>query len=63
MPDPKRYKTAKARLYPKGEVELTKIDSLRRAGYDKAIGQPMKGTDQYGPEASDKIKKLLKGGR
>ncbi len=56
----RKYKTAKARLYPKGEVEQTSVDSLKKVGYGKVIGEPMKGTNQYGPDASDRIKQLMR---
>ena len=59
---PQRYKAA-VRLYPKGEVEKSKIDSLVKAGRGNLIGQPMKKPGQvaqYGEAASDIIKKLVK---
>ena len=69
MPDPimlpevtvtaKRYKTAKAKLYPKGDIEQSDIDSLKKAGHGKIIGEPMQG-NQYGPDQSDRIKQLMR---
>lgn len=61
--DPKKYKTAKVKLYPSGTVEKSTIDSLHKAGRSKLIGEPMKMEGQvamYGPDASDKIKRLIK---
>jgi|GEM_PF-3982093 len=57
--DPKKYKTAKARLYPKGTIEQSSIDSLKKAGHAKTIGEPMKG-NLYGPDQSDRIKQLMR---
>jgi hypothetical protein len=40
------------------------VDSLKRVGFGKAIGEPIKIKGQistYGPSASDVIKKKLKG--
>lgn len=59
--DPKRHKKAMHRLYPKGEVSMEKVDSLRKAGFDKVIGKPIEGTNMYGPAASDAIKRLMNG--
>lgn len=59
----KRYKEATARLYPKGEITVSKLDSLRKAGFDKVIGEPIKKAgevDMFGPVASDRIKKLMR---
>lgn len=58
-----RYKKAKAKLYPKGEVNQSSIDSLRKAGHGKLIGEPIKRSghmDVYGPDASDRIKQLMR---
>lgn len=61
--DPKKYKTTKVKLYPTGTIEKSTIDSLHKAGRGKLIGEPMKMEGQiavYGPDASDKIKRLIK---
>lgn len=61
--DPKKYKTAKVKLYPTGTVEKSTVDSLLKAGRGKLIGEPVKMEGQiavYGPDASDKIKRLIK---
>jgi len=59
---PQRYKKAMVRLYPKGEVEKSKVDSISNLpGVKKAIGAPIQKpgqVDQYGTAASDVIKKL-----
>jgi hypothetical protein len=50
------------RLYPKGLVSKKSVDSLKRVGYGKAIGEPVikKGEKPvYGPASSDVIKKAL----
>lgn len=52
----------KVRLYPKGEASKKSVDSLKRIGFGKAIGEPIKikgQVSQYGPAASDVIKKKL----
>jgi len=52
----------KVRLYPKGEASKKSVDSLKRVGFGKAIGEPIKvkgQVSQYGPAASDVIKKKL----
>lgn len=62
--DPKRYKIAKVRLYPKGEANQSTIDSLMKAGRGDLIGEPTreKGKmDMYGEVASDVIKQLTHG--
>lgn len=53
----------KVRLYPKGEASKRSVDSLKRVGLSKAIGEPVKVKGQvsvYGPKSSDVIKKALK---
>lgn len=61
---PKRYKAAMVRLYPQGEVEKSKVDSISRLpGVKKLIGAPYQKageTAQYGTAASDVIKQLTK---
>lgn len=60
---PQRYKAAKAKLYPSGEVNQSDIDSLKKAGRGKLIGEPIKTAgqpDMYGTAASDVIKQLTK---
>jgi len=50
------------KLYPKGLVSKKSVDSLKRVGYGKAIGEPVakKGEKPvYGPASSDVIKKAL----
>ena len=50
------------RLYPKGMASKRSVDSLKRVGFSKAIGEPIKIKGQistYGPAASDVIKKKL----
>jgi len=52
----------KVKLYPKGEASKKSVDSLKRVGFSKAIGEPVKikgQVSQYGPAASDVIKKKL----
>lgn len=52
----------KVRLYPKGVASKRSVDSLKRVGFGKAIGEPIKIKGQiptYGPAASDFIKKKL----
>jgi hypothetical protein len=52
----------KVKLYPKGEASKKSVDSLKRVGFGKAIGEPIKIKGQvstYGPAASDVIKKKL----
>jgi len=52
----------KVRLYPKGEASKKSVDSLKRVGFSKAIGEPIKikgQVSQYGPASSDIIKKKL----
>ena len=63
--DPKRYKATveKVKLYPKGEVAKTTIDSLTKAGRGSLMGEPMQKDGQmamYGSQASDNIKQLMK---
>lgn len=61
--DPKKYKTTKVKLYPSSTIEKSTIDSLHKAGRGKLIGEPIKMEGQiavYGPDASDKIKRLIK---
>lgn len=49
------------RLYPKGTAMKTQIDSLKKLqGGAKAVGSPMKGTNQYGAQQSANIKMMLK---
>jgi len=53
----------KVGLYPKGEASKKSVDSLKRVGFGKAIGEPImkKGErPMYGTSASDVIKKALK---
>lgn len=50
------------KLYPKGMASKRSVDSLKRVGFGKAIGEPMmkKGEKaMYGAVASDVIKKRL----
>jgi len=50
-------------LYPKGMASKRSVDSLKRVGFGKAIGEPMMRRGEramYGPAASDVIKKKLK---
>lgn len=50
-------------LYPKGMASKRSVDSLKRVGFGKAIGEPVKikgQVSQYGASASDIIKKALK---
>lgn len=69
--DPKKYKTVtpKTRLYPSGEVENSKIDSIKRVNpaLAKAIGDPFRYAPgyqaQYGTDQSDLIKAALKRNR
>lgn len=61
----KKYRTVKekVKLHPNAEVDKRSVDSLRKAGYDKVIGKPVKipgKMDQYGPEQGDVIRKLLR---
>ena len=63
--NPKKYREVKekVRLYPKGEVDKSKIDSLHKEGRGNIIGKPIqvKGqADMYGADQSDRIKKLLR---
>ena len=54
----------KVGLSPKGLASKRSVDSLKRVGFSKAIGEPIKIKGQistYGPAASDVIKKKLKG--
>ena len=54
----------KVGLSPKGTASKRSVDSLKRVGFSKAIGEPIKIKGQistYGPAASDVIKKKLKG--
>ena len=54
----------KVGLSPKGMASKRSVDSLKRVGFGKAIGEPIKIKGQvstYGPAASDVIKKKLKG--
>lgn len=51
------------RLYPKGMATKRSVDSLKRAGLGKLIGEPMMRKGEmgiYGTMASDVIKKALK---
>lgn len=61
---PQRYKAATVRLYPQGEVEKSKVDSISRLpGVKKLLGAPTQRpgeTAQYGTAASDVIKQLTK---
>jgi hypothetical protein len=53
----------KVRLSPKGMASKRSVDSLKKVGFSKAIGEPIKIKGQistYGPAASDVIKKKLK---
>jgi len=50
------------RLYPKGMASKRSVDSLKRVGFGKAIGEPMMRRGEkamYGAAASDVIKKKL----
>ena len=50
-------------LYPKGMASKRSVDSLKRVGFGKAIGEPMMRRGEkamYGTAASDIIKKALK---
>ena len=52
----------KVKLYPQGEASAKSVDSLKRVGYGKAIGNPIikKGmAPMYGAASSDVIKKAL----
>jgi len=54
----------KVGLSPKGMASKRSVDSLKRVGFSKAIGEPINIKGQistYGPAASDVIKKKLKG--
>lgn len=61
---PQRHKAAMVRLYPKGEVEASKVDSISRLpGVKKLLGTPSQKpgeSAQYGTAASDVIKQLTK---
>lgn len=58
---PKKVFTDSVRLTPTGKAAKRTVDSLRKLpGGGRAIGEPMKGTNRYGAEASDNIKKLIK---
>jgi hypothetical protein len=51
------------RLYPKGMASKRSVDSLKKVGFGKAIGEPMMRRGEkamYGTSASDVIKKALK---
>ena len=52
------------RLSPFGEAKKSSVDSLKRVGYGRAIGEAYRrGANErstYGPESSDVIKKALK---
>lgn len=51
------------RLYPKGMASKRSVDSLKKVGFGKAIGEPMMRRGEkamYGTAASDIIKKALK---
>ena len=51
------------RLYPKGMASKRSVDSLKRVGFGRAIGEPMMRRGErsiYGAAASDIIKKALK---
>jgi hypothetical protein len=53
----------KVGLSPKGMASKRSVDSLKKVGFSKAIGEPIKIKGQistYGPAASDVIKKKLK---
>ncbi len=63
--DPKKYRLAKekVKLYPNGQTDKDKVDSLDKVGFGKVIGKPMQQAgqmDTYSPDQSDTIKKLLK---
>lgn len=50
-------------LYPKGMASKRSVDSLKRVGFGRAIGEPMMRRGErsiYGAAASDVIKKALK---
>ena len=50
-------------LYPKGMASKRSVDSLKRVGFGRAIGEPMMRRGErsiYGAAASDIIKKALK---
>ena len=50
-------------LYPKGMASKRSVDSLKKVGFGKAIGEPMMRRGErsiYGAAASDVIKKALK---
>jgi hypothetical protein len=52
----------KVGLSPKGMASKRSVDSLKRVGFSKAIGEPIKIKGQistYGPASSDVIKKAL----
>jgi len=59
----KKAPEAMVRLSPFGEAKKSSVDSLKRVGYGRAIGEAYKrGTNErstYGPESSDVIKKAL----
>lgn len=49
-------------LYPKGMASKRSVDSLKRVGFGRAIGEPMMRRGErsiYGAAASDIIKKAL----
>ena len=51
------------RLYPKGMASKRSVDSLKKVGFGKAIGEPIMRKGEramYGTAASDIIKKALK---
>jgi len=53
----------KVGLSPKGMASKRSVDSLKKVGFSKAIGEPIKIKGQistYGPASSDVIKKALK---
>lgn len=63
-PIKKKMAPSTTRLYPKGEVENSKVDSIKKANpkLGRLIGSPNKGLGkaQYGASESDLIKKALK---
>ena len=53
----------KVGLSPKGMASKRSVDSLKKVGFSKSIGEPIKIKGQistYGPASSDIIKKALK---
>jgi hypothetical protein len=60
----KRAPEEMVRLSPFGEAKKSSVDSLKRVGYGKSIGEPYRRSanerETYGASPSDLIKKALK---